>query len=64
MSRSPLLRDHEMLTREAERLLLLDQEIGASRLGISLDRNPANQEWQFGGHEWAPRHLRAGTVSL
>jgi hypothetical protein len=37
-----------MLARKAERLLILDQEIGASqRLGITLDRDSANQEGQF-----------------
>ena len=42
-------RNHEMLAREAKGLLILDQEIGVSqRSGITLDRNPANQEWQFG----------------
>ena len=37
-----------MLAREAERLLILDQEIGARRLGITLDWDPSNQEGQCG----------------
>ena len=53
-----------MLAREAERLLILDQEIGASqRLGITLDRDPANQEGQLGdmnGRRADPRAQRIG----
>jgi hypothetical protein len=38
-----------VLAREAERRLILDQEIGESqRLGFTRDRDPASQEGQFG----------------
>ena len=54
-----------MLAREAERLLILDQEIGASQtLGITLDWNPANQEGQFGDLNGRRADPRAQRIAL
>src|SRR5664279_1146877 len=54
-----------MLTREAESLLILDQEIRASRrLGITLDWDPPNQEGQCGDMNGRRADLRAQRIAL
>src|SRR5208283_4338886 len=55
----------EMLTGEAESLLILDQAIRASRrLGITLDWDPPNQEWQFGDMNGRRADPRAQRIAL